>query len=66
MARAIRVGRAGDEMAAIGLDHPGPHGQVMSFRYDETHSGLQLGDFHGVQLLYGSGMRQMTAGSSSE
>lgn len=47
---------------AIGLDHPGPHGQIMSFGYSEDYRGLQRGDFHGVQLLYGVGKRDMTAG----
>jgi hypothetical protein len=51
---------------AIGLDHPGPYGQIMSFGYSEQYSDLQPGDFHGVQLLYGVGMRNMTAGSSSD
>jgi hypothetical protein len=51
---------------AIGLDHPGPSGQVMSFGYSEKYHGLQPGDFHGVQLLYGAGMRDMTAGSSAD
>ena len=51
---------------AIGLDHPGPHGQVMSFRYSEKHRGLQPGDFRGVQLLYGSDIRSVTAGSSAD
>jgi hypothetical protein len=51
---------------AIGLDHPGPSGQVMSFRYSEDFSDLQPGDFNGVQLLYGAGMRNMTAGGSPD
>lgn len=51
---------------AIGLDHPGPYGQIMSFGYSEKHSDLQPGDFHGVQLLYGIGMRSVTAGSSAD
>lgn len=38
---------------AIGLDHPGPSGQVMAFRYTEAFSDLQPGDLRGVQLLYG-------------
>lgn len=38
---------------AIGLDHPGPSGQVMAFRYTESFNGLQPGDLRGVQLLYG-------------
>lgn len=39
---------------AIGLDHAGPSGQVMSFKYDEAHYDLQPGDVHGVQMLYGA------------
>ena len=46
---------------AIGLDHPGPSGQVMSFRYTENFSGLQPGDFHGVRLLYGAGLGSVAA-----
>lgn len=38
---------------AIGLDHPGPAGQVMGFRYTEAFDDLQPGDLRGVQLLYG-------------
>jgi hypothetical protein len=38
---------------AIGLDHPGPSGQVMGFRYTESFADLQPGDLRGVQLLYG-------------
>jgi len=38
---------------AIGLDHPGPSGQVMAFRYTEAFNNLQPGDLRGVQLLYG-------------
>lgn len=38
---------------AIGLDHPGPSGQVMAFRYTEAFQDLQPGDLRGVQLLYG-------------
>jgi hypothetical protein len=47
---------------AIGLDHPGPSGQIMSFRYSEHFSDLQPGDFRGIQLLYGVGKNDMTAG----
>jgi hypothetical protein len=46
---------------AIGLDHPGPTGQVMSFRYTEEHSELQPGDLRGVALLYGNGMGTLLA-----
>lgn len=38
---------------AIGLDHPGPAGQVMAFRYTEAFNGLQPGDLDGIRLLYG-------------
>ncbi|WP_373001845.1 matrixin family metalloprotease [Marinobacter sp.] len=38
---------------AIGLDHPGPSGQVMGFRYTEDFPELQPGDLRGVQRLYG-------------
>jgi len=40
---------------AIGLDHPGPSGQVMGFRYTEAFGELQPGDLRGVQRLYGPG-----------
>ena len=38
---------------AIGLDHPGASGQLMSYRYDEGQEGLQAGDVKGAALLYG-------------
>lgn len=37
----------------IGLDHPGPSGQVMGFRYTESFKELQPGDLNGVRRLYG-------------
>lgn len=40
---------------AIGLDHPGPSGQVMGFRYTEAFAELQPGDLRGIQRLYGHG-----------
>ena len=40
---------------AIGLDHPGPSGQVMGFQYDEAFDRLQAGDQRGAQRLYGPG-----------
>lgn len=40
---------------AIGLDHPGPSGQVMGFRYTEAFAELQPGDLRGIQRLYGRG-----------
>lgn len=38
---------------AIGLDHAGPSGQLMSFKYLEAFRGLQPGDVVGVVTLYG-------------
>lgn len=38
---------------AIGLDHPSAAGELMSYRYDEVHTGLQGGDIKGAALLYG-------------
>lgn len=38
---------------AIGLDHPGPGGQVMGFRYTEEFPELQPGDLRGIRRLYG-------------
>jgi len=39
---------------AIGLDHPGPSGQLMSFRYEESFRGLRPGDVAGIIALYGA------------
>ena len=39
----------------IGLDHPGPSGQVMGFMYHEDFDRLQAGDQRGAQRLYGPG-----------
>lgn len=39
---------------AIGLDHPSASGQLMSYRYDERHPGLQPGDIEGAVTLYGA------------
>ena len=45
---------------AIGLDHPGPSGQVMGFRYTESFAELQPGDLRGAQRLYGPAQRSAT------
>jgi len=45
---------------AIGLDHAGPSGQIMSFGYDEAHRDLQPGDIRGVQKLYGANITLVT------
>jgi hypothetical protein len=46
---------------AIGLDHPGAHGQVMAFAYGEKFRALQPGDIKGVIALYGKRGTQVTA-----
>jgi hypothetical protein len=48
---------------AIGLNHPGPNGQLMGFKYAESFRGLQTGDLGGVVALYGNrdGTRSATA-----
>ena len=38
---------------AIGLDHPSPQGQLMSFRYIEDGRTLTAGDVAGANALYG-------------
>jgi hypothetical protein len=38
---------------AIGLDHPEPHGQLMSMRYQEGFRSLQAGDVSGAVRIYG-------------
>lgn len=38
----------------IGLDHPDPSGQIMSFSYDEKVSELQAGDIAAAVRLYGA------------
>jgi hypothetical protein len=51
---------------AIGLDHPGAAGQLMSYRYDERQTGLQPGDVKGAVLLYGArpGSQRFATGAS--
>jgi hypothetical protein len=39
---------------AIGLDHPEPHGQLMSMRYQEGFRTLQTGDVSGAVRIYGA------------
>jgi hypothetical protein len=38
---------------AIGLNHPGPSGQLMGFKYAEGFRTLQQGDLDGAIALYG-------------
>jgi len=38
---------------AIGLDHPGGHGQIMSMHYKEDFRALQDGDVSGAVRIYG-------------
>ena len=39
---------------AIGLDHPEPHDQLMSLRYQERFRTLQSGDIEGAVAIYGT------------
>jgi len=39
---------------AIGLDHPGRDGQLMSYRYAETSRELRAGDINGAVEIYGA------------
>ncbi|MSO66065.1 MAG: matrixin family metalloprotease [Alphaproteobacteria bacterium] len=49
----LRVAIAHEIGHAIGLAHPGPRGQMMSFQYSESFRYLQDGDLDGVVALYG-------------
>lgn len=51
---------------AIGLDHPGPSGQVMAFRYTEAFDDLQPGDLRGVRRLYGPGRDHIALGAADD
>ena len=37
----------------LGLDHPGPQGELMSFEYANKLDGLKQGDVAGIGVLYG-------------
>jgi predicted Zn-dependent protease len=45
---------------AIGLNHSGPSGQLMAFRYSEAADGLGAGDVAGAVTLYGAPPRAGT------
>ena len=42
---------------ALGLDHPGPTGELMSFEYSDTIENLQPGDIAGIRFIYGPARR---------
>jgi len=46
---------------AIGLNHPGPSGQLMAFKYGEGFRALQAGDTDGAVALYGNRSGTTTA-----
>ena len=46
---------------ALGLDHPGPNGELMSFEYSAGVTGLQPGDIAGIVTLYGPPRRRVSA-----
>ncbi len=41
----------------LGLDHPSPKGELMSFEYNADMNGLQPGDIAGIIALYGANNR---------
>ena len=51
----------------LGLDHPGPEGELMSFEYGQERDGLGQGDVAGITLLYGrrSAVRELALNSKS-
>ncbi|MEO8651028.1 MAG: matrixin family metalloprotease [Hyphomicrobiaceae bacterium] len=49
---------------AIGLDHPEPHGQIMSMRYHEDFRTLQAGDVSGAVRIYGPRRSRLQAASA--
>ena len=51
---------------AIGLDHPGPSGQLMGFRYTEAFAELQPGDLRGIRQLYGHSARDSRLASGPD
>ena len=51
---------------AIGLDHPAGRGHVMSFRYDESRSGLSGGDALGAVALYGPRREPLQAAAEAK
>ncbi|MCC5809495.1 MAG: matrixin family metalloprotease [Ectothiorhodospiraceae bacterium] len=49
---------------AIGLNHAGPEGQIMSFRYQEEFRTPQAGDIRGAAMLYGPAREERLAEGS--
>lgn len=50
---------------AIGLDHPSPAGQLMSYKYKEGFAELQTGDVAGAVALYGGHDVAVSAGDDA-
>ncbi|MCP1674004.1 hypothetical protein J2T57_001103 [Natronocella acetinitrilica] len=50
---------------AIGLDHPGPTGQIMAFAYNEAFRELQAGDIRGAVTLYGASIERLASTDAS-
>ena len=50
---------------AVGLDHPGPHGELMAYRYQDNLDALTEGDIAGIVTLYGVPASESAAVSRS-
>lgn len=50
----------------LGLDHPGPEGELMSFEYGSQFDGLKQGDIAGIGTLYGRRSRIPVLALNSE
>ncbi len=59
----LRIVLAHEIGHVLGLDHPSPHGELMSFEYDNAMNGLQPGDVSGITELYGTPKMAGTVGA---
>jgi hypothetical protein len=50
----------------LGLDHPGPNGELMSFEYGAKSDALQSGDVAGIIALYGARNRCLGSGTQCQ
>lgn len=62
----LRLALAHEIGHAIGLDHPGPRGTLMSFMLGAQKGGLRPGDIAGAMRLYGPPSQLVSEASDSE